>query len=121
MFHDRYTDTGVSTVTSYTYGNPTTPLNAVLPPSLQGPTGFVNTPRAQITEFDTTKRNAFNVDYNHSFSGGGYHTLKGGYGFQHTVNDIDSAYPGGYVNIFWDSAFTFGGQTGSRASTATTR
>jgi len=113
QFHDRYTDTGVSETTSYTYGNPTTAVNAIIPPSLWGPTGFVNTPRAQITEFDTTKRNAFNVDYNHSFSGGGFHTLKGGYGYQHTVNDIDSHYPGGYVNIFWGSSFTFGGQTGT--------
>ena len=45
------------TVTSYTYGNSTTSVNAIIPPSLQGATGFVNTPRAQITEFDTTKRN----------------------------------------------------------------
>ncbi|HWN87028.1 MAG TPA: hypothetical protein VNN99_17810, partial [Vicinamibacterales bacterium] len=28
-------------------------------------------------------------------------------------NDIDSHYPGGYVNIFWGSSFTFAGQTGT--------
>ena len=33
---------------------------------------------------------------------GGLHTLKGGYGFQHVVNDINSFYPGGYVFLFWD-------------------
>ncbi len=111
-FHDRYSDTGIPLITAYTYGSPTTPLNAVLPAALQGGTGLQNTPRAQITDFDTTKRSSFNVDYNHAFSAAGFHTLKAGYGFQRTVNDISSAYPGGYVNIFWDRAFTFGGQTG---------
>jgi outer membrane receptor protein involved in Fe transport len=109
VFHDRYTDTGVSTVTSYTYNNPTTTLNAILPANLQGGALLVNTPRAQITNFDTTKRQNVNLDYNHTFRGGGYHTVKGGYGFQHVVNDIDLAYPGGYVEINWDSTFTFGG------------
>jgi hypothetical protein len=112
-FHDRYSDTGVSTVTSYTYGNPTTAVNALIPASLQGPSGLVNTPRAQIVDFDTTKRSTVNVDYNHSFSGGGYHTLKAGYGYQRTVNDINSLYPGGYVNVFWGSSFAFGGRTGT--------
>jgi hypothetical protein len=114
FFNDRYTDTGIPDVTPWTYGNPSTPLNAVLPASLQGPTGFANTPRAQITAFDTTKRGNFNLDYNHAFNAGGFHTLKGGYGYQRTVNDIDSHYPGGYVNIFWDAAFTFGGVTTGR-------
>jgi outer membrane receptor protein involved in Fe transport len=112
-FHDRYSDTGVSTVTSYTYGVSTDAVAGLIPPALQGVTGFVNTPRAEIVEYDTTKRSNFNVDYNHSFSGGGYHTLKGGYGYQRTVNDINSFYPGGYVNIFWGRSFTFGGRTGT--------
>ena len=122
IFHDRYTDTGMSDGHART---PTATRRRRSTPSsrrrCRARRGFVNTPRAQITEFDTTKRTTFNVDYNHSFSGGGYHTLKGGYGFQHTVNDINSFYPGGYVNIFWGSAFTFGGQTGHAAPTATTR
>ena len=32
---------------------------------------------------------------------GGYHTIKGGYGFQHVVNDINTYYPGGFVEINW--------------------
>jgi len=116
IFHDRYTDTGVSTVTSYTYLNPTTSLNAILPVSVQGGANLVNTPRAQITDFDTTKRQNFNIDYNHTFRGGGYHTVKGGYGFQHVVNDIDLHYPGGYVEINWDSSFVFGGVNRGRGA-----
>ena len=37
---------------------------------------------------------------------------RAGYGFQRTVNDISSLYPGGYVDVAWNSAFTFQGQTG---------
>ena len=37
------------------------------------------------------------------------HTLKGGYGFQHVVNDINSYYPGGYVQVNWGGSFVFGG------------
>ena len=111
LFHDRYTDTGISSQTSYTYLNPTTSVNAILPASLQGGSNLTNTPRAQIADFDTTKRTNFNADYNKTFSAGGYHSLKGGYGFQHVVNDINTYYPGGYVEITWGSPFVFGGVT----------
>jgi len=115
-FHDRFSDTGIPQTTSYTYQTPTTPLDALLPASLQGGIGTSNTPRAQITDFDTTKRSNFNVDYNHVFNGGGLHTLKGGYGFQRTTNDINSYYPGGYTYIFWDRTFTFGGAPRGRGT-----
>lgn len=110
FFHDRYSDTGVSTVTNYRYGNATTSVNSLIPANLRGPSGQDNTPRAQITGFDTTRRANVNLDYNHAFNLWGFHTLKGGYGFQRTVNEIDSFYPGGYINITWGGAFTFGGQ-----------
>lgn len=111
-FHDRYSDTGIPLITAWRYGNSTTSVNDLIPASLQGLSGTQNTPRAQITGYDTTKRSNFNVDYNRVLNLGGLHTLKAGYGFQHVVNDINSFYPGGFVNIFWGSAFTFGGQTG---------
>jgi len=109
IFHDRYADTGIPSTTSYTYNNSTAAVNGIIPPSLQGATGLTNTPRAQITDFDTTKRQTFNLDYNRAFNAGGFHTLKGGYGFQHVVNDINSFYPGGYVLINWGTSFQFGG------------
>jgi hypothetical protein len=111
LFHDRYSDTGIPLITPYTYGNSTASVAGLIPASLEGPSGFANTPRAQITAFDTTKRRNFAVDYNHVIAKAGYHTIKGGYMFQRTINDIDSFYPGGYVNIFWGSTFSFGGQT----------
>lgn len=112
-FHDRYSDLGIPQTTPWTYGNATTSLNNVLPAALQGPSGLTNTPRAQITDFDTTKRANFNIDYNRALNWGGLHTIKAGYGLQHVVNDINSYYPGGYVNIFWGRSFAFGGQTGT--------
>ena len=115
LFHDRYSDTGIPTTTPYTYQTPTTTLNAIIPLALQGgtnPSG-VNTPRSLITSFDTTKRATFDVDYNHVLNAGkgGQHTLKGGFGYQHISNDVNSYYPGGYVDIFWDRSFSFGGVT----------
>jgi hypothetical protein len=67
LFHDRYSDIGIPQTTSYNYQTPTTTLNAILPPAVQGGTnvGGVNVPRAQITDFDTTKRKTFDIDYNH--------------------------------------------------------
>jgi hypothetical protein len=110
LFHDRYTDTGIPSTTSYTYLTATANSPLPVPANLQGAQNFTNTPRAQITEFDTTKRTNFNLDYNHAFQAGGFHTIKGGYGFQHVVNDIDSFYPGGFVQITWGTApFVFGG------------
>jgi hypothetical protein len=103
-FYDNYKDTGIPNITSYTYqstniGQPGVPLN------LQGPVGTQNTPRAQIAFFDTTKRGFFNIDYNHAFTAGGIHTLKGGFGYQRTINDVDSSYPGGYVFLWWGRSF----------------
>ena len=108
-FLDRYTDTGIPNTTSYTYLNPTTAVNSIIPANLQGPVNFQNTPRAQITEFDTTKRWTGNIDYNYAFNAGGFHTLKGGYGYQRVRNDINSFYPGGFVQINWGGSFVFGG------------
>jgi hypothetical protein len=114
-FHDRYSDTGTVQTTNFRYGAPT-PSTLGIPAALQGPGGFENTPRAQITDFDTTKRMNFNADYNRVFNAAGFHTLKGGYGVQHVVNDINSYYPGGYVDVLWDRSFTFGGETTGRGT-----
>jgi hypothetical protein len=106
VFHDRYSDTGISNTTSYTYQNSTASVADLIPASLAGGIGTSNTPRAQITGFDTTDRQSFNADYNHVLQAAGFHTLKAGYGFQHVTNDINSFYPGGYIFIFWGATFT---------------
>lgn len=111
FFHDRYSDTGIPLTTPWRYQTSSVGLAGV-PANRQGGIGTQNTPRAQITGFDTTKRGFVNVDYNHVFNAGGLHTLKGGFGFQRTTNDINSFYPGGYVLIFWDQSFVFRGDRG---------
>jgi hypothetical protein len=105
VFHDRYTDTGIPSTTSYTYQATTLGVPGV-PANLQGGIGTSNTPRAQITGFDTTNTNLFNADYNHVFNAAGFHTFKAGYGFRHVNNDINSFYPGGYVFLYWGGTFT---------------
>ena len=111
-FYDNYKDTGVPTTTSYTYqasniGQAGVPLN------LQGPKDTVNTPRIQISNFDTTSQSFIQLDYNHALKGG--HLIKGGWGVRRSVNDVDVDYPGGYVYLYWNQAFrsTATGQTGT--------
>jgi outer membrane receptor protein involved in Fe transport len=86
-----------------------------IPVSLQGPVFTANTARIQISNFDTTKQGFVQLDYNHSFSGLGQHLIKGGWGIRRSVNDVDVAYPGGYVYLYWGQSFRSGatGQTGT--------
>ena len=114
-FHDNYNDTGIPNTTNYIYQTSSVGLAGV-PASVQGPIGTQNTPRALIVEQDLTTRGFFNMDYNSAFHAAGYHTLKGGFGFQRTTNDAQQAYPGGYVNIFWDRSFSFSGSTPARGT-----
>jgi hypothetical protein len=113
-FYDNYKDTGVPDTTSYTYQQPTTGVAGV-PASLQGPVGTINTPRVQIVDHDTTKQAFVQLDYNHAFNAAGNHLLKGGWGVRRQENDVENAYPGGYVYLFWGQPFrsSVTGQTGT--------
>ena len=98
-FHDNYKDTGVPNTTSWTYqvtgvGNP------LLPANLQLPNLSFNTPRVEIAQHDTTSRGYVQGDFTSAFTGAGTHFLKAGVGFQQSSNDVNEAYPGGYVYIF---------------------
>jgi hypothetical protein len=86
-----------------------------VPPNLQGAFGTFNTPRIQISNFDTTKQGFVQFDYNHAFNAGGAHLVKGGWGLRHSSNDVDVSYPGGYTYLFWGQSFrsTATGQTGT--------
>ena len=111
-FYDSYKDTGVPSTTSYTYQVSNIGM-AGIPVSLQGPVNTANTPRIQITNFDTTSQGFFQLDYNHAFKGG--HLIKGGWGVRRSVNDVGVAYPGGYTYLYWGQSFrsTATGQTGT--------
>jgi hypothetical protein len=103
-FYDNYKDTGIPLTTSYTYQTPTAGV-AGIPANLQGPQFTTNTPRAQINNFDTTKQAFIQLDYNHAFNAVGSHLIKGGWGVRRQENDVEKAYPGGYVYIFWGQPF----------------
>ena len=95
-------------MTSYTYQ--TAASAARRPRTYRGPAGTQNVPRGLLTTFDTTERMLFNADYTHTLEGAGRHLVKGGIGYQYALNDIDSRYPGGYVDIFWGIPAVFPGQ-----------
>jgi outer membrane receptor protein involved in Fe transport len=104
VFSDRYKDTGVSTTTSVLWNAPSIGVPGV-PANLQLPKGAQNTPRTQITSKDDTQTSFFQADYNHAFNLAGSHLLKGGVGVRHTVNEVNSTYPGGYVLLNWGLSF----------------
>jgi len=121
-FYDKYQDTGVPTITSVNWNNPslpsaTCPACTTLPASLQQGTGYNNTPRIQITDYDTTKRAFIDANYTHSFQAAGNHLMKAGIGYQHTVNNVQSAYPNGYVLLNW--GLTLAPATGRAGGTGT--
>lgn len=111
FFHDSYSDAGIPNVTSVTYQTSNVGL-AGIPASWQGPAGTSNTPRAMIVAHDTTSRSFGGIDYTKMFAAAGRHQLKGGAAVQWTANDVEAAYPGGYVFVYWDRTFSFGGATG---------
>ena len=104
-FYDSYKDTGVPNTTPVRYRTSSIGLAGV-PANLQGAVNFQNTLAVQITNFDTTEQTYFQTAYNAAFSAGGFHTLKVGAGVRHNVNNVDKAYPGGRVEVFWNSTFT---------------
>ncbi len=106
-FYDNFVDKDIPQVSSVTYQTSAIGLPFSIPASLQQPLGYYNVPLAQESRFDKTKRGFVNVDYTQAFSAAGPHSLKGGVGFQHVVNDVDSSFPGpAYVNIYWDRTYT---------------
>jgi hypothetical protein len=112
-FYDNYKDTGIPDQISHTYQSTTAGV-AGIPASLQGGIGTQDIPRISLSLFDKTTRSFFNVDYNHNFTAGGSHLLKGGVGVQHTVNDVNKSYNGGaYVYIWWGQNFVFQGDRGT--------
>ena len=78
-----------------------------VPATAPGTDEFTRTPRpVQIIDHDTTKQTYVQADYNAAFTAAGFHTLKVGGGVRRNANDVDQRYPGGRVDVFWDSTFT---------------
>ncbi|HKY20160.1 MAG TPA: TonB-dependent receptor [Vicinamibacterales bacterium] len=104
FFRDKYEDIGVPTTTSWQYiGGPCCP-DGVPSSVVRGAETTQNTPPVQINVFDQTQREFINADYSQNFRAGGFHNIKGGVSFSHTVNDVRKAYPGGRIQVFWDQS-----------------
>ena len=103
-FWDNYKDTGIPDITSVQYQAPA--LGPLVPANLQGGVGFQNTPALSKNDHDLIARASGQVDVSISGNLLGSHTLKGGYAVEKTVNDVNRFYPGGYVDVWWDSSFT---------------
>jgi hypothetical protein len=104
-FYDNYKDTGVPTTTPVRYRVSSIGLAGV-PAQFQGAELFQNTPAVQLVDHDTTTQAYIQADYNAAFNAGGFHTIKVGTGIRRNRNDVDQRYPGGLVQIFWNSALT---------------
>ena len=104
-FRDDYRDRGTSSTTSIRYRTNSIGLAGV-PPEFQGASLYQYTPAVQVTDHDTTTQTFIQADYSTAFMAGGYHSLKLGGAVRRNSNDVDRGYPGGQVEIFWDSSFT---------------
>jgi len=102
-FWDNYKDTGIADITSVQYQAPA--LGPLVPQNLQGGVGFQNTPAVLKYDHDLLTRATGQFDMSIFGHFLGTHNLKMGYGVEKTVNDVNSFFPGGYVNVWWDSTF----------------
>ena len=103
-FRDDYRDEGVPGTTPIRYRTSSVGLAGV-PPELQGASMYQNTPSVQIATHDTTTQAYVQADYSAAFMAAGFHTIKVGGGLRRMANDVDKRYPGGQVDVFWDSTF----------------
>jgi len=105
-FWDNYKDVGLPDITPVTYSVTSVGTPGV-PPNYIGPSGTTNTPRVARSRWDIVTRTYVQADFNQFFRAGGTHDLKVGIGTQKNVNNVLQDYPtGGYINIFWNRAFT---------------
>jgi hypothetical protein len=110
-FWDNYKSSGVPGITAVEYQTPTSalspPLQATVPPNLQGGLNFSNTPRLRTIDHDLVTRTFFNADYGLVGRLGGQHDLRTGWGITKNVNNVDDTYPnGGYIFVYWGQQFT---------------
>ena len=121
-FHDNYNDTGIPNTTNYIYQTSTrrrwpASRRAAGPDrhaehAARADRRLATRPSAASSTPTTTTRS----------SAAGYHTLKAGVRLPEHGQRRQQAYPGGYVDIFWDRAFIAStGPTRVAAPTATTR
>ena len=121
-FYDNYKDTNIPDVTNYIYQTSSVGHGRRArerPGADQHPEHAARAHRRQGRDQARLRQRRLQPQLRAS---AGNHSLKGGVGYQRTVNDADQAYPGGYVNIYWDRASSFGrAEPAAAGPTATTR
>ncbi|HUS05157.1 MAG TPA: carboxypeptidase regulatory-like domain-containing protein [Bryobacteraceae bacterium] len=104
-FYDNYKSIGVPGVSAVEWGKPSTGLSFV-PANLQFAQGYQTTPRVQSTDHDLATRTMLQLDFSKYLTFAGSHDFKMGLGRLKNVNNVNNSYPGGgYVTLFWDSAY----------------
>ncbi len=105
-FWDNYKDTGLPDVTPVNFSVTSVGVPGV-PANLQLPQNSNNVPRVSRSRWDIVTRTYVQADGTKFFRAGGSHDLRLGVGTQKNVNNVLQDYPtGGYINIFWNRAFT---------------
>jgi hypothetical protein len=104
-FRDEYKDNGVPSTTPVRYRTSSIGLAGV-PSEFQGAALYQNTPAVQTVSHDSTTQAYIQADFSASLTAGGFHAIKIGAGVRRNGNDVDQRYPGGQVDVYWDSTFT---------------
>jgi hypothetical protein len=103
---DSFEDTGVNKGQTFEYATSGVGIPGVAPQFAQ-PAGYSNLPRTQFNNHDTTTRRSADVAMTKVLNASGLHQFKGGFGYMHSTNDVDKAYPNnGYITVFWNSVYT---------------
>lgn len=105
-FWDDYKDTGIPLTPSVSYQTSAVGLPFAIPAALQQPIGYQNISRNINNFYDLTTRSYVQADLSKFGRFLGTHDLKIGAGVSKTVNKVDQSYPGGFVYLYWDRAFT---------------
>ncbi len=119
-FWDNYKDTGLPSITPVNFSTTALNLPFEIPADLRQPQNFNNTPRILQSFYDIATRTYVQGDFSKFIKAAGTHDFKAGVGTQKIVNRVLTGYPtGGYINVFWNRAFSSSVPTGPKNARGT--
>jgi hypothetical protein len=90
----------------YTYQTASNQGGLVVPAQFAGAAGFANVSNPFQTQYDRLTRHNVYLDATYFATiGGQNHTIKGGYMLNRLADDVQSNYPQGFFQIFWNEDF----------------
>ncbi len=90
----------------YTYQTASSHNGLVVPAQFAGAAGFANVSNPFQTQYDRLTRHNVYLDATYFGTiGGQNHTLKGGYMLNRLADDVQSNYPQGFFQVFWNEDF----------------